>query len=316
MCLKDDGLDPSHYVSTPGMFNDSLYKSSGVELKLMTDMDEYLIVENGIRGGMTMASHRYAKANNPQCPDYEPSKPKSWALYEDMNALYSGAMTQYMLTEILGKVSPEEVPDIQSIVPDTEIGYILEVDLEAPVHLHDYFADYPLVPEKQIIPENWLSLYNEILVRDKNVGEGKYVSGEKLVQTLFTKKNYIVHYRAFQTYMKFGMKVTKIHSTLKFRQSPWMKEYIEENIRKCKIAKANGDEVELLRTEEDKKIRHLASSPLYVGFKGIPIGETVCLKPKMYSVLPAGHDPKTPDDPDSEDPKKKHGIQKAKDVKK
>ncbi|CAG8781022.1 4940_t:CDS:2, partial [Racocetra persica] len=144
-----------------------------------------------------------------------------------------------------------EVPNIQSIVPDAEIGYILEVDLEASVHLHDYFTDYPLALEKQIIPENWLSLYNEILVRDKNVGEEKYVSGKKL--------------------------------------SPWIKEYIEENIHKRKIAKANGDEfgvvyyklknnavfgkqmknvrkhmrVELPRTEEDKKIRRLASSPLF-----------------------------------------------------
>ena len=32
MCLQDDGLDPSHYVSAPGMFNDSLYKSSGQNL--------------------------------------------------------------------------------------------------------------------------------------------------------------------------------------------------------------------------------------------------------------------------------------------
>src|SRR3990170_4080140 len=104
---------------------------------------------------------------------------------EDMNALYSGAMTQYMPTEILGKVAPEKIPDIQSIAPDAEIGYTLEVDLEAPVHLHDFFTDYPLVPEKQIVPENWLSLYNERLVKDKEVGNGKYVSGEKLVQTLF-----------------------------------------------------------------------------------------------------------------------------------
>ena len=36
----------------------------------------------------------------------------------------------------------------------------------------------------------------------------------------------------------------------------------------------------------------------------------------MYSVLPVGHDPKTPEDPDTENPKKKHGIQKAKGVKK
>ncbi|CAB4386779.1 unnamed protein product [Rhizophagus irregularis] len=69
-----------------------------------------------------MSSHRYAKANNPQCLDYESSKPNSWIMYEDMNALYSGTMTQYMPTEILGKVDPEEVPDIQSIVPDADIG--------------------------------------------------------------------------------------------------------------------------------------------------------------------------------------------------
>ena len=38
------------------------------------------------------------------------------------------------------------------------------------------------------------------------------------------------------------MKVTKIHGALKFQQSPWMKDYIEKNIRKHKIAKANGNE--------------------------------------------------------------------------
>ncbi|CAJ0924949.1 14384_t:CDS:2, partial [Entrophospora sp. SA101] len=78
MCLKDNGLDPSHYVSAPGMFNDSLYKSSGAEIKLITDMDQYLLVEKGIRGSMSMVSQRYAKANNPQCPDYDESKPNSW----------------------------------------------------------------------------------------------------------------------------------------------------------------------------------------------------------------------------------------------
>ncbi|CAJ0836806.1 8130_t:CDS:1, partial [Entrophospora sp. SA101] len=66
MCLKDDGLDPSHYVLAPGMFNDSLYKSSGAEIKLLTDLDQYMLVERAIRGGMSMVSQRYAKANNPQ----------------------------------------------------------------------------------------------------------------------------------------------------------------------------------------------------------------------------------------------------------
>ncbi|CAG8833729.1 23982_t:CDS:1, partial [Racocetra persica] len=97
-------------------------------------------------------------------------------------------MTQYMPTEILGKVSPEKVPNIQSIVPDAKIGYTLEIDLEAPMHLYDYFADYLLASEKQIVSENWLSLYNKILVHDKNVEEEKYISEEKLVQTLLLRR--------------------------------------------------------------------------------------------------------------------------------
>ncbi|CAG8852392.1 5038_t:CDS:2, partial [Gigaspora margarita] len=188
-------------------------------------------------------------------------------------------------------------------------------------------------------PENWLSLYNERLVKDKEVENGKYVSGEKLVQTLFTKKNYIIHYRALQTYMKFRMKITKIHANgdefgIMYYKLKNNAVFGKQMKNVCKHMR-----VELLRTEEDKKIRRLASSPLYVGFKafegeitavyilknlflmknetkGNPIGESVCLKPKMYSVLPAGHDPKTSDDPDFEDPKKNHGIQKAKGVKK
>ena len=79
-------------------------------------------------------------------------------------------------------------------------------------------------------------------MKDKEIENGKYVLRKKLVQTFFTKKNYVVHYQALQTYIKFGIKVTKIHGALKFRQSPWMKDYIEENICKRKIAKANGDE--------------------------------------------------------------------------
>ena len=87
------------------------------------------------------------------------------------------------------------------------------------MHLHNFFSDYPLAPEKQIVPEEWLSLYNERLVHDKEVRDGKYITEEKLVQTLYPKKNYVVYYRALQLYMKMEMKVVKIYRSLKFQQS-------------------------------------------------------------------------------------------------
>ena len=40
-------------------------KYTGVTLDLLTDEEMFLFVEDGLRGGVNMVSHRYAKANHP-----------------------------------------------------------------------------------------------------------------------------------------------------------------------------------------------------------------------------------------------------------
>ena len=57
----------------------------------------------------------------------------------------------------------------------------------------------------------------------------RYVSVEKLVMSLEPKRNYVVHYRNLQRYVKLGMKVTNIHNVLWFDQRPWLKKYIDFN---------------------------------------------------------------------------------------
>jgi hypothetical protein len=92
MCLEKYGLDPANYYTSPGLSWDALLKKTGVELELLTDYDMHLFVERGMRGGISMVSKRYAKANNPQVPDYDPSKPKTNIMYLDANNLYGCAM--------------------------------------------------------------------------------------------------------------------------------------------------------------------------------------------------------------------------------
>ena len=96
--LKQYGLDPAHYFTLPGSSWDALLNQTGVELELLTDIDQHLFVERGSRGGVAMVSKRYAKANDPLCAGYDPSKPTTWIIYLDANNMYGRAMLQSLPT--------------------------------------------------------------------------------------------------------------------------------------------------------------------------------------------------------------------------
>ena len=57
-------LDPAHFLSAPGLQWHACLKKARLKFELLTDIDMLLIVENGIRGEICQAVHRYAKANN------------------------------------------------------------------------------------------------------------------------------------------------------------------------------------------------------------------------------------------------------------
>ena len=103
--------------------------------------------------------------------------------------------------------------------------------------------DYPLAPEKLAVSSDMLSKYcKEIVVKYKiKVGDVK-----KLIPNLGNKTNYVVHYRNLQLYLSLGMKLTKIHRVLKFKQSDWMEKYIDFNIEK-RMNAANDFEKDFLK---------------------------------------------------------------------
>ena len=68
MSLQNCGLDPLHYYTTPGLSWDSCLKMTGIRLELITDMEQMLFIEKGLRGGTCTITQRHAVANNPLVP--------------------------------------------------------------------------------------------------------------------------------------------------------------------------------------------------------------------------------------------------------
>ena len=155
-----------------------------------------------------------------------------------MNNLYGWTMCEYLPYGEFKWLKNVDKFDVNSISEKSEIGYFLEVDLEYPDELHELHNDYPLTPEKLAVSSDILSKYcKEIDDRYKiKVGDVK-----KIIPNLGNKTEYVLDHRNLQLCLSLGMKLTKIYRGLKFKQSGWMKKYIDFNTQNRKNAANDFD---------------------------------------------------------------------------
>ena len=74
-------LDTDYFLSEPELTRQACLKKTEVELKLITHPNILLMFEEGIRGGITQSSHRYAEANNKHRENYDKNKESSYLMY-------------------------------------------------------------------------------------------------------------------------------------------------------------------------------------------------------------------------------------------
>ena len=146
-CLEYYRLNLAHFYTSPGLAWQACLKKMGIKLELLTDLDMLLMFEHGIRGGITQAIHRYAKANNKYMGDkFNLEEPSRFLQYLDVNNLYGWAMSQLLPT---GGFRWVDVSDISKLSKSE--GYVLEVDVKYPKKLHDLHNDLPFMCERMEI---------------------------------------------------------------------------------------------------------------------------------------------------------------------
>ena len=145
-----------------------------------------------------------------------------------MNNLYGYAMSEYLQYGGFKwvKVNNEAVNTILNKSDISLYGYFLDVDLDYPEELHDSHNDFPMAAEKIKIEDDMLSPYYSEIKKEYDIKTGGI---NKLAPNLMPKKNYAVHYRNLQYYFSQGLILKKVHRILEFKQSDWMKLYIDFN---------------------------------------------------------------------------------------
>jgi len=111
----------------------------------------YLMFERGVRGGLSQISTRYAKANNKYSQHYDPKEEGGYIMYYDVNNLYGAGMSSFIpyknFTWNTEEWNKEKFLNLDN---EGEKGYLFEVDLHYPEHLHRLHNGYALCTENKI----------------------------------------------------------------------------------------------------------------------------------------------------------------------
>ena len=146
----------------------------------------------------------------------------AWNLiYLDANNLYGLAMSQPWPAHGFQFLQPDEIEALAvvgELSDDAENGYVFEVDLSYPQHLHDAHGDFPLAPEPSEIGRDMYSPAQQAAFPQT-------APQRKLTPNLRDKVRYVIHYR------NLGLVVTRIH-----RMLTWSTTYIDFNTHQRSLA--------------------------------------------------------------------------------
>jgi hypothetical protein len=236
---REYGLDPVHCISAASLSWQAMLRFTRVELELLSDADMYMFFERGIRGGLAVVATRHAVASNQYVgapAQGEAAQQQQTLFYFDCNGLYGHAMSGRLPIRGFRWLGVERASEVGLVCgsdgrwalgqQQEREGFVAEVDLEYPSHLHVRHDDYPAAPEHCVVEAGMLSAYSQHVLE---VNGRVFTPAKKLLATLRGKPHYVVHHTALRQYLKLGLRVTAVHKLLVFREERWLAPFVDHN---------------------------------------------------------------------------------------
>ena len=126
--------------------------------------------------------------------------------------------------QVMEKINRTPIKWGKSLKTFDKYGYFIECDIEALVELHDKFNDLPFFPVLKA------GMYSDGIKRyaEKNdiMDKVKEVNTPSLICDLVPHQKYLVHYPLLQLGIQQWYRVTHIRHTIRFKQAPFIFEYV------------------------------------------------------------------------------------------
>ena len=194
---REDGLEGAHYLTISQFALSSALKLFKRPIDLCPTPEMYRLFEKSIRGGIGVCNTHYVKAENSYTITKQlfPAKDDMSIMYVDANNLYGSALSQKLPVSDFEVLENPETIDWLTVDTEGDYGYVLEVDLEYPEHIHDATQWFPLAAENMDITHDMITPEMKEQIKQINVlrrhkEDKEMVTCHKLVGTCLNKIEY------------------------------------------------------------------------------------------------------------------------------
>lgn len=212
-CLKMFKISPHYYFSMPGYAYACLFHFTKEKVEILRDVSIINIVSQNLKAGVVYGTQMSVDANNKYMNEkFLPNKPEKYILVTDCVGLYMYTMRSYPFpignySWILENNKLNEIKEnLMTYTKNDSIGYFLLCDIEYPTTLHNLHLGYPLLVERCFLLEEKV---------------------DALIPNLLDKPYYCAHYLLIQNAVKNGLKIKKIHAAVQFKQSFFLKPFLD-----------------------------------------------------------------------------------------
>ena len=254
---ENEGLMEKIFMVHMGEF----YGSKGIRLMEKNEIDDFIRLLKNLRGGITQIVKWHVKVDIDNKEQATVSKEGIY--YLDANNLYGGAMHRIMPYELMGvpqqkqvmeKINRNSIKWVESLKTFDKYGYFIECDIEVSTQLHDKFNDHSFFPVQKVGRySDGIKRYAE---KKDIVDKVKESITPKLICDLVSRRKYLVHYSLLQLDIQQGYRVTHIYHLIRFKQVPFIFEYV--NMLNEKRAKP--------KITVEKNLYKLSANSTYVKF--------------------------------------------------